>query len=66
MFLTLMKVFHPENNSRDYTGHGPMHIFIGWEAPTGRRGQEIRWEEEYGKGNEKEEKGRRRRRHQMI
>ena len=41
-----MKVFYPENNSRDYTGHGPMHIFIGWEAPTGRRGQEIRWEEE--------------------
>lgn len=21
-----MKVFHPENNSRDYTGHGPMHF----------------------------------------
>lgn len=39
-----MKVFHAENSSRDYTGHGPMHIFIGREAPAGKSRQEIGWE----------------------
>ena len=59
-----MKVFHPENNSTDGTGHGPMHIFIGEKLlqskAEDRVGREVMEKEMRDKG------GRRRRRRNEI
>lgn len=62
-----MKVCHPENNSGDCTGHCPVHIFIGREAPAVKGRQRQAGMGGYEKQNEVgEEKGGRLRRNEII